>query len=877
MPSYPAPFRHDAFAAVPLVVPPRRPARTNRVLDVAPEIGNTASFPSPKLCRALTITVASTTSAHESVSHGNVDPKGPDPAAKHFQLVPGVDPAEVRFTASNPQNAKLVRFELWSARIPEGPIWTREYTAAASIVLAAGSFDFDEVTVSDGRFLGGVPDVLHAPYQLRMTVECAATGARNTAWTHFDVLVHEIALHYGPEAMIPTSDIADVSPTNRARTLADERELVQALQAQGTEVPEDGEIPVVLPSTQAAYINFMEWYCRRDYAYLRHKSRWGQGPRIPLVARVSLRRVDGSGVHSAQAGLALGGAKFLWDWRDRTAAERGVELDGLHAHATARTYIFAGLRYKENAADEPHDCLNAHAERGGKRGGPAQTFPTAGLRGFPFTVTPALTRRWASISTAEARGANACCTGVVFQPSRMALDSYRVRVFLHAPTLDAPDPQADLLRAHPGLPTAETGFFAVRRRIDARYITKGPSTTPMDLSVIDRAYAVGGVLIEWTRETWDMREHRRYFAEALQADNFNESLAEVRGQRHPKGIVGRQRKIRAYVASRGGVHVRAYDHWSGTDARYPQVTASEANFTLPGRAPASRPFIAQATRNFIDKPRRINGVLSAWNRFTAANRGLTGDVALVRFCETGLSQSRRNKVMAAARLLYEAAGWTGWDAAADDEHAWAKENYFYTKGLNEINIEMHQRKIMNDGFLGATFFHYTHFYEVMGERGGRTEVTARQCDIGGLASVGYSADLGLRSAFVVWDHPTNGQRRLLAARLSGQEPEPMKNGNWTSAHEFGHFFHLPHATPTGGGSECAMHDASDLKCVMNYDPDSEHLCGGCALRIAGWARFKVEGMEGVGRADAGAAGSAPFEFTHDDVRDAVLSVTTELL
>ncbi len=38
-----------------------------------------------------------------------------------------------------------------------------------------------------------------------------------------------------------------------------------------------------------------------------------------------------------------------------------------------------------------------------------------------------------------------------------------------------------------------------------------------------------------------------------------------------------------------------------------------------------------------------------------------------------------------------------------------------------------------------------------------------------------------------------------------------------------------------GGQSPLLHDAADLRCLMNYDQRSDHLCGFCHLKLRGWA------------------------------------------
>src|SRR5262249_43422924 len=102
---------------------------------------------------------------------------------------------------------------------------------------------------------------------------------------------------------------------------------------------------------------------------------WGDGPRIPIKAKIYLRRMDDSMLDPDsgdatwdQAGAALGPARLLWDWHDLNSFQRGLFEN--QRNGDAGNFVLAALNYKLNTGDEPPDCRNCHVERGGKRGVP---------------------------------------------------------------------------------------------------------------------------------------------------------------------------------------------------------------------------------------------------------------------------------------------------------------------------------------------------------------------------------------------------------------------------------------------------------------------------------------------------------------------------
>jgi hypothetical protein len=301
------------------------------------------------------------------------------------------------------------------------------------------------------------------------------------------------------------------------------------------------------------------------------------------------------------------------------------------------------------------------------------------------------------------------------------------------------------------------------------------------------------------------------------------------------------------------------------------------------------PFIDPVVKAYIEKNRRINDKKRRWNKFKTANPTVADGPLRVRFYSEVLTAKERTKLQPQLKVRYEAAGWKGWDIAADCPEEWANANYQYKLAkLVYLAEEAHQRKVMADGFEGVTFFHYQHFFEAMAADG--TTVYARQCDIGGVASVSMNADLGLVGAFMVWDHPDNMQRQTMHHAMIRRDPnrrnkvrdlaDPQNNfkdGNATAVHEFGHFLHLPHARPMGGAFEAAMHDANDAKCIMNYDPDALHLCGGCALRLRGWAFFRHGAVTGFSAADPAQPGKAPPAPADDRVTNVYTAFYTDFV
>src|SRR5262249_20808767 len=90
-----------------------------------------------------------------------------------------------------------------------------------------------------------------------------------------------------------------------------------------------------------------------------------------------------------------------------------------------------------------------------------------GESGFPSTVTAARQRSWAAFSTPVQTGPFSGKAGVIFQPSRMAGDSYKLKAYFDAHSeLDVASGQP------PAALHAETGTFQVWRRVEVQKILK---------------------------------------------------------------------------------------------------------------------------------------------------------------------------------------------------------------------------------------------------------------------------------------------------------------------------------------------------------------------------------------------------------------------
>jgi len=903
MPAYPIAFSHDRFPRVPDAVKPTAPKKSTTSVKSSPQMGGSLRI-GPTNAQVDAIWLQEVGGDRQSISSDNhsdqkyADANDPirlrdeaDDTFLHFYFAPGIDAVEIRWQVQNLQNVSKARFELWTAADNTAPIWTLEKQDDEARRLlrgpmsqGSGPLAWNQVTIPvDARFPDGCPNAANAPYQLRLTLTCSETKAVTTAWTYFDILVDGIELHWGPPAWIPAAAINNVSAMLRARTTADELTLLRRLKGQVqpmdpevTPVATGGTIPVRLSSTMAAYAHFNEWFgFGKDFAYLRHKARWGDGPRIPIRAQIYLKRMDGARLDPAlghctadQAGAALGPIRLMWDWHDRAILDRTA--DERRRWPEAGDFVLTALDYQLNTGQEPPGCRNCHFERGGKRAGPDRIFPAQpGTAELPFLVTACANRQWAALSTAKTSGPNACSTGVLFQPSRMAKDTYRISVLLAnqltndlvGPAVDEARTISAVLNSHPGLPNARTGMIEIIRQINARYIRK-TNYTPVNLVLIDQSYEVAGLYIEWLNTIdptftgfWLKADYDNYMNQAIGMGGALFSDQQIMGHRYSGAVQNKVRENR-YAVIAGMVNwnlLNQYDHWWGTTAGQVAPNPSETCFTFPARDVVVPPYLDQAIQNYINKPRRINGILRRWNRFLAAN-GPVATAALRLQFYNGLNAAKKLKVDNIASGLYTADGWQIYNQL--DPNQWVLSNYLHMNGPIDLLAEMHQLKIANDGYEGVSFFHYINVLETLDATGNPVapiigaDPAGRYYGLSGLAKCDTGVDLGLKSVFFLWDHPNAPYRGNALG-------EAMMDGNTIAVHEFGHNMHLTHPFGNDGAWNRDMHDKNPAErpqqgqasgpadqCVMNYHAQDCELCGACRLRLRGWAMFRVPPLQG---------------------------------
>ncbi|MFJ4375610.1 FYVE zinc finger domain-containing protein [Pseudomonas japonica] len=368
-------------------------------------------------------------------------------AAGRYVMAPVVENFAVSWTLTGHARILRLRLELFRRNDAQA-LWWKDLDYTGGGIGANGSTRFDgdlhdnvhlasdpvsQVTVGaalDGNFPMHMLTAEHAPYKLVLRIQEVTPATRVTCaarWIYLDVLVHDIQLHLEGDAWIPPA-AAGNQAVHRRQLVSDAR---NALAAQlvagdlGPAAPANANLPLTMNVFSRSEVDFYS-----NAVYAGQKQLFGDGPSVPLRATLRIRRSDGTPATAQEGASALGRLAVQWDWQggDRPA----------HPNATAQAFIANALDYKPS--EWPHARTNCHADHGGKRGGLSPHFlplPGATLAAPANALAAVANRPWAATSRpiADSASVDGGKAGILFLPSHIAGDSYRLRVYLGYPRL----------------------------------------------------------------------------------------------------------------------------------------------------------------------------------------------------------------------------------------------------------------------------------------------------------------------------------------------------------------------------------------------------------------------------------------------------------
>ena len=358
-----------------------------------------------------------------------------------------------------------------------------------------------DLNVHKDGFPDGYITLEYTPYKLKLTVSDKDDQCVLTAWTFFQILLKGIVLELGPEEAVPAATVDD-----------DRHKRDKAVRKQ---IADDGGLPAAAATRKVYLVSNLfktaapDGQMTDNTGYEEFRTLWGDGPNIPLIAKIRLADSADNEVklEDGPGAKALGKTKFLWDWED-------VAEDTSRHHAKAKTFLNDALNYDKITTKPKGD--NGHIDRGGKRGPDGQpVFPDqpgyapkdaldAGR--FPFEVKAAEIRKWVAHSLGWTQGKLKGQTGVLFQPSRLAGDTFKVTVYLDNDRyFDSVKSKEKLVLDVTDLPlkAAEvikksTGKFEMWRQLEViNYLKKKATVTPdINLGTVADYYEKANILMK---------------------------------------------------------------------------------------------------------------------------------------------------------------------------------------------------------------------------------------------------------------------------------------------------------------------------------------------------------------------------------------------
>jgi hypothetical protein len=466
------------------------------------------------------------TGARLSDSFGRQHDNLSEHSGKRFAFAPGVEDLEITWKVSGRVHITDLRFELIGT-VREGgginsrTLWTRDLQwtgvnagncpaegtivfngdLGAAPVFAGGGVEnlggaASNITplVADPNFPGDILNVRYAPYKLKLTVIDPTNTLyidKPAAFVYLDVLVSKVTLDWGPRNVLAASAHIGLPPTERDHLVYDE--LLDANGELGGAVPAPGQKKkVLLPWTNFS-TDDAQWLDMT--AYDTHRATWGDGPNIPIFARVQVANSNGAAVDAPRA---LAGLQLIWDWEDATAPL--AIASPFREKGAVEGFVNAAQDFDQNVAGQPQG-MSCHLERGGKRGaGAARVLPDQAAPGanpvppntFPFQVAHNLLaqRTWSAITEVQTTGTITGVggpagnleskSGVIFQPSRMGGDAYKLHVCVVYPDLAAYDVTnlRNLTSLVPQQLRASTGIFEMWRLLKVQMHARAANYVP---------------------------------------------------------------------------------------------------------------------------------------------------------------------------------------------------------------------------------------------------------------------------------------------------------------------------------------------------------------------------------------------------------------
>ena len=258
-------------------------------------------------------------------------PAQPDQGRDDFHFVPEKEAAKISYEIADPfaivDAAKLEIFGRFDAK----PLWSLDLTQMGEDWTAHGKHEVAwdgrlvapaeqkaegkdprkhdltklDPDLSKASFPDGYLTLEHTPYKLKLTLESEELGDQPvTAWTYVQILIQSIEIGIAPEECVPATVVDD----ERHKM---DKAVRNALSVPGADATTKIYLVSNLFKTSAAEMD-------DNTAFSQYEALWGDGPNIPLLAKIRLADSTGAEVRleDGEGAVALGKVKFLWDWQD---------------------------------------------------------------------------------------------------------------------------------------------------------------------------------------------------------------------------------------------------------------------------------------------------------------------------------------------------------------------------------------------------------------------------------------------------------------------------------------------------------------------------------------------------------------------------------
>lgn len=370
---------------------------------------------------------------------------------------------KIKWTIKDPSvRVTSGKFELFRTRDPDDPtpIWTR---ALSTDELREGDheLEWDGAIGGGGDFPDGFVSIEFSPYKLKLTVTDG--GAPQTKDSSFEVVVVDFEIVLGDKDVL--ADQKD-------------KDLYDAIGA----LPGAGKTKKIQLVSNVFKTSSGEMSSASGASFTEYDALWGEGPRIPIDAKVWIKDSKGKKVLAPKA---WGRRKVLWDWECEKPSRAAL-------HAKAKTFVESAEDYHK--ADTKPSGENCHKDRGGKRatdGTPVVFSSDAGGGAFPFSVRQAATRVQAAFSEPAKSGPKDGLSGVVLRPARQAGDGWKITAYFDAKK--ELDVEGKVTAAY----KKEAGIVEVWREIHlSKYVKKKSGIAGFSVGTVQGYYEKAWVKVE---------------------------------------------------------------------------------------------------------------------------------------------------------------------------------------------------------------------------------------------------------------------------------------------------------------------------------------------------------------------------------------------